>query len=92
MTNDGGIGTRCPCKSTTVTGLLLNVANNGSFWALADGENVADSESCLLAAVDKGTGVETFCCDKCFLAKLVSVWVPENDTGKRGSSVNKMFR
>lgn len=92
MSNDGGVVARCPGKSTTVTDLLLDVADDCSFGALGDGEDIADVEGGLLAAVDKCTGVEALCGNECLFAELVAVWIPENDTGERCTSNNTKSR
>ena len=42
VSDDGGVVSRCAGKSTTIADLLLNVADDGTFRALADGDDVSD--------------------------------------------------
>lgn len=81
MANDSGIVARSASEGTTVADLLLNIANDGTFGALRDGEDVADGEGGLLAAVDEGTSVKTLGSDESLLAELVAVGVTENNAG-----------
>ncbi len=76
-------------ERTTVTSLLLNVANDRTLRALRDGEDVADRKLRLLAGVDEGTGVEALGGDESLLAELVAVGVAEDDTGKRSTTVRR---
>ena len=87
MTNDGGVVARGSGESTTVTSLLFDVADNGTFGALRDGENVSDVQGGLLSTVDEGTSVETLGSNEGLLAELVAVGVPEDDTGKRSTTI-----
>ena len=75
-----------PRKRTAVTDLLLDVGDDGTFGELGDGDDVANGEGSLLAAVDEGTGVETLGGDESLLAELVAVGVTENDAGKRSTT------
>ena len=82
VADDGGVVTGGTGKSTTVANLLLDVADDGTFGALSDGEDVADVEGSLLSAIDEGTGVEALSGDESLLAELVPVGVTEDDTGE----------
>ena len=82
MANHGGVVARCPGERATVADLLLNVRYDGTLRALGDGEDIADSKSRLLAAVDESTGVEALGGDESLLAELVTVWVAEDDAGE----------
>ena len=86
MANDSGVVTARASEGTTVADLLLDVADNGTLRALANGEDVANSELSLLASVDEGTSVETLGGNECFLAELVAVGVTENNTGERSTT------
>ena len=86
MSDDGGVVTRGPGERTTVPGLLLDVADDGTFGALSDGEDVANVQGGLLSAVDKRTGRETLGGDKSLLTDLVSVRVSEDDGGQGGTT------
>lgn len=85
VADDGGVVTRGSGERSSVTNLLLDVADNGTFGALADGEDVADVEGSLLAAVDERTGRETLSSEESLLSELVSVRVTE-DNGSKGST------
>jgi hypothetical protein len=50
---------------------------------MTDGEDVANVEDCLLAAVDKSTSVKTLSCNECFLAKLIAVRITEDYASER---------
>lgn len=82
VTNDGGVVTRCTCERTTVADFLLDVADDGTFGALADRKDISNGESGLLAAVNEGAGVETLSSDESFLAKFVTIRVTEDNTCK----------
>lgn len=69
-------------KGTAVADFFLDVADDGTFGELGDGDDVADGEGGFFAAVDEGAGVETFGCDEGFLAQFVAVRIAENDAGK----------
>lgn len=86
VSNDSGVVARGASKSTTVTDLLLNVADNGTFRALAHGEDVSDSEGSLLSAVNEGAGMEALSGNESLLTELVTVGVTENDTGEGGTA------
>jgi hypothetical protein len=49
---------------------------------LADWEDVADCESGLFAAVDKGACVEALCCDESLFTEFVAVGVAEDYAGE----------
>ena len=88
MPNDGGIGSGRPGESTTVPNLLLDAANDRSFGKLAHRENISNVKGGLLAAVDEGTGVKALGGDEGLLAELVTVWITEDDTGKRSTTAD----
>jgi len=82
VSDDGSIGSGCSGERTTVTDLLFDVADDGTFGTLGDGENVSDGEGRFFAAVHESTSVETLGCDECLFAEFVAVWVTENDSGE----------
>jgi len=88
VSNDGGVVAGSAGKSTTVADLLLNVADDGTFRALAHGEDVSDGESSLLSAIDEGTGVKALSGNESLLAELVAVGIPENNTGEGGTTTS----
>lgn len=87
MSDDGSVVTRSSGERTSVPGLLLDVADDGTFGALSDGEDVADVQGGLLSAVDERTGRETLGGDESLLSDLVSVRVSEDNGGQGGTSV-----
>jgi len=84
--DDCSVGSGRPGERTTVTDLLLNAANDRSFGELAHGENISNIESSLLATVDEGAGMETFCGNESFRTEFVTVRVAEDDAGKRSAT------
>ena len=85
VTDDGGVVTRSPGERSSVSDLLLDVADNGSFRALRDREDVSDVKGGLLSAVDERSGGDSLGGDEGLLAELVSVRVTE-DNGSEGST------
>jgi hypothetical protein len=85
MSNDRRIVPRSPSESSTIPNLLLEVTNDGPLWTLGDGEDVPDVQSRFPAAVDEGSGRETFGGDESLFAELVAIGVAE-DYGREGSS------
>lgn len=89
VSNNGGVVAGGAGESATVTNLLLNVTDDGTFGEGRDGKDVADREGGLLSAVDVGTGVETLSGDESLLAELVAVGVAENDTGEGSTTAGR---
>lgn len=83
MTDDGCVVARCACKCTTVTNFLLDIADDGTLWALAYREDIANGENSLFTAVDECASVKTLCSDKGFLAMLVAIRIAEDDPCQR---------
>ena len=86
VADDSRVVARGTGERSTVTRLLLDVADDGTLRALGDGEDVADSKLGLLAAVDESTSVEALSRDESLLAELVPVGVTEDDTGERSTT------
>lgn len=86
MANDGNVVARCASKSTTVTDLLLNVGNNGTFGDRAEREDVSDSQVGVLAGVDELTSVHALVCDEGLGVELESVRIAEDNLCQRSSS------
>lgn len=86
VANNGNVVSGGTSKSTTVTDLLLNVGDDGSFWDLADWEDVADGQSSVLSGVDELSGVHALVGDEGLGVKLEAVWVAENDLGERSTT------
>lgn len=89
MSDDRGVVSRGTGQRSTVTRLLLDVADDGTFWQLGDGEDVSDGEGGLLSAVDERAGGDAFGSDEGFRSELVAVRVTENDTGEGSTTVEK---
>jgi hypothetical protein len=86
VTDDGGIVASGTCECSTVTKLLLDVADNGTFRTCGDREDVANSKLSLLPCIDKGACVKALCGDKGLLSELVAVRITENNTSKGGTT------
>lgn len=86
MANDGNVVSGGTSKSTTVTDLLLNVGDDGSFWDLADWKDVADGQSGVLSGVDELASVHALVGDEGLGVELEAVWVAENDLGERSTT------
>ena len=94
MADDSRVVAGRASERTTVTGLLLDVADDSTLRQLRDREDVADRKLGLLAAVDEGTGVEALSGNESLLAELVAVGVTEDNAGERSATtsvVNNFF-
>jgi hypothetical protein len=87
VSNDGGVVARGTGKGSAVTNLLLDVEDDGTLGALAEGKNVADREGGLLTGVDERAGRDTLGRDEGLLAELVAVGVAEDDGGEGSTTV-----
>lgn len=85
VTNDGGVVTRSSGQRSSVSDLLLDVADDGTFGAGRDRQNVTDVQGGLLSAVDERSGGKTFGGDEGLGSLLVSVRVSE-ENGSQGST------
>lgn len=86
MGDDSGVVARGASKLAAVTGLLLQVADNGTFGHGADGQHIANLQVGLATGVHKLAGVHAFDGDEQLLAQLVLVRVAEDDIGQRCST------
>jgi len=82
MPNNRRIIPRRAGQGPAVAYLFLDVADDGSFRALRDGDDVADCEGGFFAAVDEGAGVQAFGCDEGFFTEFVPVGVAEDYAGE----------
>jgi len=73
LRDDGGVVTRSACDNAAVTSICLDVADDGTFRELADGENVADLERCSSARDDGQTGVDTLRSNDELLAAALAI-------------------
>lgn len=92
MSNNGGIVSGSTGEGTTVTDLLLDVADDSTLRALGNRKNIANGKSSLLATVDEGTSMETLGSDESFLAEFVAVRITENDASKGCTTDNNIRR
>ena len=83
VTNDGHVVARGATQSTTVTSLLLNVGDNGTFGHRGEGKNVTDGQSGALPGVDELASVHALVGDESLGNHLELVWVTELDLGER---------
>lgn len=84
--DDDGVGAGSSGEGTSISHVLLDIADDGSFRDGLEGEDVSDGDLGFLAAEHVLAGVETFGGDEVFGSELVSVGVSEDDSGKGGSS------
>ena len=82
VANDGHVVARGTAQSTTVTGLLLDVGDDGTLRHGGEGEDVADSQGGALAGVDELAGVHALVGDKGLGDGLELVRVTELDLGE----------
>ena len=88
VSNDGSVGSGGSGERTTVANLLLDAADDRSFGELAHRENISNVENSLLATVDEGASVKSLSSDEGLFAELVTVWITEDNTGKRGTATS----
>mmetsp|Transcript_1290 Transcript_1290/g.3303 ORF Transcript_1290/g.3303 Transcript_1290/m.3303 type:complete len:229 (+) Transcript_1290:285-971(+) len=81
--HDEPVGARGSSDGRPVSGVPLDVADDGSLGHAADGEHVADVERGLLSGVDELALVESLGGDDELLLVLVPDGVPEGDLGER---------
>lgn len=86
VANDCDVATGSAAQGSTVTDLLLHVADNGTLGHLTQGQNVADSQGGLLSSVDELSSVHALVGDEGLGHLLELVGVAENDLGERGTS------
>lgn len=86
VADDGNVVTGGTAESTTVTHLLLDVGDDGTLRAGAEGEDVADGEGGVLAGVDELAGVHALVGDEGLGVELEAVGVTEDDLGQGGTT------
>lgn len=86
VANDGHVVSGCASKSTTISRLLLDVRDNSSFWDGAEGEDVSDSEVCVLAGVDELASVHALVGDEGLGMQSESIGVTECNLCQRSTS------
>lgn len=86
VANDGDVVARSSSERTTVTLLLLDVGDDGTLRAGAEGKDVADVEGGVLAGVDELAGVHALVGNEGLGVELEAVGVAENDLGERSTT------
>lgn len=84
--DDGRVVPGRASEAAAVAGLLLDVADDGTFGHLADRHDVPDAQSGLLPAEHELPGVEALRCDEELLHDPVLVGVTELDAGEGGAT------
>jgi hypothetical protein len=86
VTDDGGVVSGSSGERSSVTDLLLDVADDRTFGAGRDRQDVTDVQGSLLSAVDERSGGKTFSGDEGLGSLLVSVRVSEENGSQRSTS------
>lgn len=86
MANNDNVVTRGSTKSTTITRLLFNVGNNGTFGDGSERKNVTNLEGSLSTGIDKLASSDTFVGNEGLFVLLITVRIAENDLGERSTS------
>jgi hypothetical protein len=86
VANDGDVVTRGAAQSTTVTDLLLDVGDDGTFGHRRQGKDVADGQGSVLAGVDELAGVHALAGDEGLGLLLELVRGAEDDLGERSTT------
>lgn len=82
VANDGNVVTGGTAKSTTVTGLLLDVGDDGTLGHGGEGKDVADGQGSVLTGVDELAGVHALVGDEGLGDHLELVGMAELDLGE----------
>lgn len=82
VANNGNVVTGGTAKSTTVTGLLLDVGDDGTLGHGGEGKDVADGQGSVLTGVDELAGVHALVGDEGLGDHLELVGVAELDLGE----------
>lgn len=86
MADNGDVVTGSTADSTTVTNLLLDVGDDGTLRDGAEGEDVADGESSVLAGVDELASVHALVGDEGLALLLELVGGVEDNAGERSTT------
>ena len=84
--DDGGVVAGAPGERASVAELALEVAHDGTLGEVADGQDVADGERSLLAAVDELAGEHALGGDEELGSLAVAVSLREDDSGERSAT------
>lgn len=83
VSDDGGVVARSTSQTATITGLLLQIADDGTFRHLAKWHYIANLQGSLTAAVDELASVHAFGGDEHLLADLVAIGITEVNDSQR---------
>ncbi len=86
VANDDEVVTGGSAQGTSVTSLLLNVGDDGTFGHGAEGQHVTDVQRSLLTGVNELASVDTLVGNESLLSDSVLVGVSEGNLGKRSTS------
>ncbi|KAL0904985.1 hypothetical protein M5K25_027154 [Dendrobium thyrsiflorum] len=90
MADDNSIVPRRPCEYSTVSDVVLNVANDGALRDGAQRENISNHEGGFAAAVHELAGVHALSRDEELLLVLVTEGVAKGDAGKGRTATRVM--
>lgn len=82
VTDNNSIVARSPSQGTTITDMMLHVANNSSFRNSSDRQDISDHQIRLLSAKDELTGVHPLRRHEQLLLMLVAERVTEGHASK----------
>ena len=86
VADNNSIITRSPSECSTVTNVVLNVADHSSLGDRSDRQDVSDYQIGLLPTVDELAGVNSLRRNEQLILLLVPEGVAEADSGQRGST------
>lgn len=84
--DNGGVVARGASQLAAIANLLFQVADNGTFGHGSNWKHIADLQVSLSTGVNKLASVHAFYGDEQLLAKLVLVWVSEDDDSQWGTT------
>uniref|UniRef100_A0A7G3AG34 Putative conserved secreted protein n=1 Tax=Lutzomyia longipalpis TaxID=7200 RepID=A0A7G3AG34_LUTLO len=88
--NHGGVVSGRARQTATITGLLLQIAHNGTFGHLTHGHHVSNLQISLAATVHKLSGVHTLSSNEELLPDLVAIGIAEVHDGQWGTTTRIM--
>ena len=83
VTDDNSVITRGPSENTTVTNMVLDVADNSSFRDRSEGQDITNNKGSFLTTVHELTSVQALSSDEELILLLVPEGVAESDLGER---------
>ena len=86
VADDSNVVTGGTTERATVSNLLLDVGDDGTFRDSTEGEDITDSQSSVLSGVDELTGVHALVGDEGLGDLLEAVRVTEADLGQRSTT------